>query len=126
MYKVASDRRQASLHHGKISDWINGDENLSVIDQIKQLQDGTRILQERIDACTDNKERARLGKEKFEVQKQLRALKDKWGFHRSTREGLAQFIVDAAREILTPSQYETIHRAAIRRFDIAQRVQEGA
>jgi hypothetical protein len=37
MYKVASDRRQSALHKGRIADWVNGDERLTIEQQYKQF-----------------------------------------------------------------------------------------
>lgn len=119
MYKVASDKRQSALRRGKLSDWVNGEERLSVEDQINQLKDGMRILEERI-ASASGDERKQLGAQKWEMQCQMTKIKKSAGIEKRNREGIAQYIVDAARELLTKSQFDLIYRRAVRDYDLAQ------
>lgn len=113
MYKVASDRRQAALHRGRPSDWVNGQERLSDADKIKQLQDGINILETRIRALAPgSEERKRLGKEKLALQTEISELRKQvmrevpleWRF----------FFVNEARRLLSRSQFDMIYNAAIR------------
>lgn len=117
MYKVASDRRQRSLHHGRPADWVNGAETLAPNDKLKQLQDGIKILQARIDA-TSGKELAALGQEKLAMQNDIAALRKQIG-----RPALEwkPFFVNEAKRILSESQFDLIYRSALRECELAQK-----
>jgi hypothetical protein len=120
MYKVASDRRQDALRRGKLSDWVNGEEVLSIADQVALLKNGMLILERRI-ATSAGEERKAFGLQKLEMQKKLTDLNRLAGYERRLREGIAQYIVDAARELLTKSQFELIYKRAQRDWDFAQK-----
>lgn len=110
MYKGASDGHQRALHHGRASDWINGEERLTGDDLLRQLRQTTQILEIRILALpVGSEERRALGREKNEVQlrlKNLRADKPK------APPDWKQHFVNEAKRILSASQFEMIERAA--------------
>jgi hypothetical protein len=123
MYKVASDGRQRALHHGKLSDWVNGEERLTAADQIQQMRDGLNVLQGRINAAT-GEERRLLGIQKYEMQTQLSALKKSHGVVKKQRDSLGEYIANAAREILTKSQFDLIYKRAVRDWDLARKLEQ--
>lgn len=110
MYKVASDSRQRSLHHGRPADWINGEERLSPADHLAQLRQGVQILEKRILALPKgSEERKRLGVEKNAMQLQIKAATadlpkppPDWKMH----------FVDEAKRLLSDSQWRMIEHAA--------------
>ena len=112
MYKVGSDKHQAALHRGKLADWVGGDFRLSPPDRLKQLQEGARILETRILALPPGAERSALGKEKFELQNELAALRKE--FSRSVPPDWKSHFVNEAKRILSASKWEMIYNAATR------------
>lgn len=117
MYKVASDRRQAGLHHGSPRDWVNGTEQLSAIDQLRQLQDGIKILEGRIQA-TDikSKDRVSLGLQKFQMQQEISALRKRANLERAVKQGFEQIFIEMAREMMPAVQFKIIFAATDREF----------
>lgn len=110
MYKVSSDKKQAALHHGRLSDWVNGEERLSEDDRRKQLQQSVKMLEDRIKATSPGSpERKRLGLEKLAVQDQLKELRD--ARPKAPVDWKAHFINEAHR-ILSSSQFEMVMNAA--------------
>jgi hypothetical protein len=116
MYKVASDKRQRGLHHGRPSDWVNGTEKMSTEDQYRQLKEGIRIIDRRILEST-GKERKKLALQKADMQDEIVAFKEKHGLKKKQMEGLPQYIADCAKEMLPKIQYEMILNAAKRAFE---------
>lgn len=108
MYKIASDKRQASLYRGKQSDWINGEERLSADDKLRQMQQGIKLLEARVLAAT-GEERKRLGREKMALQDEIKALRAV--MPKSPVEWKAHFVNEAKR-ILSESQFQMIFNAA--------------
>jgi hypothetical protein len=118
MYKVASDRRQRALHHGRPTDWVNGQEKLSPADQLRQMKDGLAILEGRIAATDDAAERRRLGMEKQQLQRDLTAFRAANGLQRKrgAPDGLHHLFVDVAKAMLPKVQFEMIWNATLREY----------
>lgn len=109
MYKIASDRRQSSLHRGRATDWISGDERLSPHDRLKQLQDGTKILDARILQAATPTEKKALGVEKLGLQNQIKDLRASLP---KAPPSWKEHFVNEAKRILSASQFQMIERAA--------------
>lgn len=123
MYKVASDNRQRALHHGKPADWVNGEEKLSVEDQLRQMRDGLRTIDTRILKATGNEKR-RLCVQKQDMQNELVAFRAKHGLERkqpASARSLDTIFVDFAKEMLPKVQFEMILNAAKRDLERRQK-----
>jgi hypothetical protein len=118
MYKIASDKRQAGLHHGRPADWVNGVEKLSVQDHFQQLKNGIRVLDKRIVEAT-GKDRKDLVKRKMDMQNELVAFKEKHGLERKERLGFNSVFIDCAKDMLPKVQFDMIMNAAKREFEKA-------
>lgn len=122
MYKVASDRRQTTLHRGRPSDWVNGEEVLTAERRLEQMKEGARILEARILASANSDpERTRLGQEKFKLQNEIKMLKAQLNIVKIARRSLGDVFVDMAKEILPKVQYEMVRNAALREHDRQQK-----
>lgn len=113
MYKVSSDKRQRSLHHGKLTDWVNGQEQLSPADQLEQMKEGMRIMHTRVAAAT-GRERRDLIIDQTRMEKEIADFRTKHGLARAQIPELPQYFVNCAKEILSPWQFEVIMNAAKR------------
>lgn len=110
MYKSASDGRQRVLHQGRPTDWINGEEKLSADDLLRQLQQQAKMLEDRIKAAPiGSEDRKRMGREKNEVQNQLKALR--YARPKAPPDWKKHFVNEAKR-ILSASQFEMVMNAA--------------
>lgn len=110
MYKGASDGHQRALHHGRPSDWLNGDERLAGDDLLRQLRQTAQLLETRILALPiGSKERRALGREKNEVQLKLKSLR---ADAPKPPPDWKQHFVNEAKRILSASQFEMIVNAA--------------
>lgn len=110
MYKVASDGRQRALHHGRPSDWINGEERLAPPDRLNQLRQGIKILEARILSLPKgSEERKRLGQEKQSIQSEIKAVTA--DMPKSPPDWKLHFI-DEAKRLLSDSQWRMIESAA--------------
>jgi hypothetical protein len=116
MYKVASDRRQTSLHRGTVADWVNGEERLTAAQRLEQMKEGVRILEDRCKSAIGD-ERKRLGIEKLALQHELTAFKKAMGMVNLARRDFPDLFRDVAREMLPKKQYEMIYNAAVREYD---------
>jgi len=112
MYKVASDKRQRSLHHGKLADWVNGVEQLSPVDQLQQLKEGLSILEKRI-LQSSGKERKELGIQKLAMQVEVSAIRKRAHLQREAVRGFEDTFIDCARTMLAPLQFKLITAAAM-------------
>lgn len=116
MYKVSSDKKQAALHRGRLSDWLNGEERLSVEDRFSQMREGVKILQERKRTATDE-ERRQIGIELRDLESKIAEYKKAFALVTRVERGIeARFIV-AAREMLPRATYEAIHAEARRSLE---------
>ncbi len=120
MYKVASDKRQRTLHHGKITDWVNGEEHLKPEEHLEQLKEGLRIMHIRV-AAAKGRERRDLIVDFHKMQNEIAVFRKKHALRRTQMPELPQFFVNCARELLTPSQFEVIMNMAKRDCERAQR-----
>lgn len=116
MYKTASDKKQAGLHHGKPSDWVNGTEQLSIQDQFQQLKDGMRVMDRRI-VLAVGKERSDLVRRKIEMEAEIVAFKRKHDLYPKDRLGFNNVFTSCAQEMLPKVQFDMIMNAAKREFD---------
>jgi hypothetical protein len=114
MYKISSDKKQTALHRGKITDWMNGKENLSIKDQFELMKRGIQIFESRLLRETDKEERKRLGLEKLALQNELTKFRKLNRIEQDSRDGLAGAFIRVAKEMLGKTQYELILRAAER------------
>lgn len=115
MYKVSSDRRQSALSRGRLADWITNNDRPSIEEQLRQLREGVNIIDARISKAS-GEEKRELGRQKWAMQQELTLLRKKCGLERKTKDGLSQFVVDAAREMLSKIQFDMIYRAAERKY----------
>ena len=120
MYKVASDKRQAALHHGSgLKDWIgDGQEHLTLAEQYQNLIRVHDNLYERMCAEKDPIKRKELGVKKLQAQNDLSEIKAKLKLE-NTRQWLTnrtfeECFVQVAREMLLPAQFKAMMNAAER------------
>lgn len=116
MYKVASDNRQRALHQGAPRDWVNGEEKLSLEDQLAQLVEGINIIQDRILLLPKGEERTELGRQKLALQQKVGPLRKLVGRERVCKQGIDQVFITTAREMLPKVQFQIIWRAAEREY----------
>jgi thiamine kinase-like enzyme len=119
MYKIASDKRQSSLHHGRgLSDWIGeGEENLTGKEKRANIIRVLNNLQERIDSHPKgSEERKKLGLQKLELQNQLNDLSKAMKAENLSvaAKDLGFCFLEVAREQLLPAQFRAILAAARR------------
>ena len=133
MYKVASDRRQISLHRGRPADWVNGEQNLSLFHQYEGLKLQDQQLMARINALpAGSEERRQLGKERQELCARMKAMKPSLHADKisNARGNVAECFVEIAKEMLPPGQFKAFYAAAKRRRDEhlerAQKIREQA
>lgn len=121
MYKGAADKRQTILHRGRPADWVNGEERLTGLDLMRQLQDEIRILEGRIMASCSEEERRALGLQKHQAQERIAELRRSGvGKHRT---GIETCFMQLAKEMLPKMQYLAIEGAARREFARRQQAQ---
>jgi hypothetical protein len=122
MYKVASDKRQAALHRGRLADWIDGEEaqveTRSAHQQWLDLKVAFRSLEARLHALPKNsKERKELGLQKRVMQNEITALAKRAQGERISRRGMNRYFVQIAREHLYPAQFKAMWAAANKLYD---------
>ena len=120
MYKVASDGRQRALHHGKLADWANGEERLSLEDQLNQKLDGLKILEARILSMPKSPERSELGRQKLALQGEIGAFRKRIGRVRVAREGIEHIFLSLAKEMLSRPQFNAVWQCAVREHEKRQ------
>lgn len=125
MYKVSSDRRQVTLHRGRPSDWVNGEERQSPEERLRQAKEAIAIYEDRIKAAL-GEEKARLGREKFQIQCELIELKKLVGLEKTAGRSLAEFFMDAAREELSKFQFALLTKFANEKANAAKSQYESA
>jgi hypothetical protein len=112
MYKVSSDKRQESLHRGRPGDWINGQsEQLSGNDLFRQLQEETRILENRIKQSLDKSERRDLSLQRVAAQNKISEMR-KLGYGKKRPHEISHIFMRLAFEMLPKIQYQIIRDAA--------------
>lgn len=112
MYKISSDKRQASLHRGRPGDWVNSQpEQLSGEDLLRQLQEETRILENRIKESADKIERKALGLQRLEAQKKISEMR-KLGYGKKRPHKISDIFMRLAFEMLPKVKYQIIRDAA--------------
>lgn len=119
MYKVASDKRQAGLHHGKPADWVNGVEKLSPHDRLRQLGDGIRILNSRIIESHGKPGKRKLILEKTRMEAEVALLRRELGVERkgAPMDNFGQMFVECSKQILSPVQFNIIKAATKRELE---------
>lgn len=119
MYKLASDRAQASRDHGRLADWIvTGPEHLTLEQQFRQTQDEVNILEARCLALPKHsEERTAMGLLKFDAQNRLSALKKQVKPHRMNLQGLPGVFMRIAREMLSKTEFQMILSVAQKTHD---------
>ena len=117
MYKAGSDRHMTSLHRGRPSDWVNGQERLSNADQLLQMQDGVRILEERMKVAPWGEARRTLGREKLALQLEISKFRKLVHMERQANQGIGEIFMTMAREMLPKVQFELILGATHRELD---------
>jgi hypothetical protein len=117
VYKVASDRRQSSLRHGRLSDWVNGEEWQSAETRLRQMQEGTKIIEARILSTPEGDERRSLGLQKRDLQNEIREFRKAMHMVRQAKRGLEETFMDCAKQTLPRIQFELILKMANRELD---------
>jgi hypothetical protein len=121
MYKVASDRRQKVLHQGTPRDWVNGTEQLSSEEQLRQLKEGLSILEDRIKNA-GRSEKKELGLRKLAMQTEISELRQRAHLRRQAIRGFEETFIDCARTMLAPLQFKLISAAAM--TEVKRRIAE--
>jgi hypothetical protein len=122
MYKVASDKRQAALHRGRLADWIDGEEaqveTRSARQQWLDLKVAFRSLEARMQALPKkSKQRKELGLQKRAMQNEITALAKRAHGEHIGRRGINRYFVQIAREQLYPAQFKGMWAAANKLYD---------
>lgn len=117
MYKVASDKRQRGLHHGKPADWVNGAEQMSIADQFQQKKDEMNMLIQKMEAAVGTPERKEFGRQKLALQNEMSAFRKLLGKEKLKADGYEQVFIQVAKELLSPVQYRTISQATFRELE---------
>ncbi len=118
MYKVASDKKQSALHHGKgIADWMgDGQEHLTLSERHQNLIRVHDNLYERICATEDRIERKELGVKKQQIQNEISEIKKKLKLENTrnhlTNRTFEECFIQVAREQLLPAQFKAMMKAA--------------
>lgn len=120
MYKVASDKRQTALHHGKgLSDWVgDGVENLTRLEKYENLVRALNNLDQRIQALPKGSaDRKKLGIQKLEMQNELSAMKTGLKAQNLSDVSFEWCFFQICQEQLLPAQFRALVKAAYRLRD---------
>lgn len=120
MYKVASDRRQSSLHHGSgLADWMGcGAENFSAIEKYGNLVRALNNLDQRIQQLPKGSaDRKKLGLQKQEMQNEISTMKTGLKAQNLSNVSVEWCFFQICREQLLPAQFKSLVKAAYRLMD---------
>ena len=110
MYKAGVDRRQTALHRGQLRDWIGaGAVHKNDEERRADIIRAMKAVEAELLACTDKSTRKALGLKKLELQQAASAIRPK-----RKREGMADFICQACKELLPKGTWDAIQLRAAR------------
>jgi hypothetical protein len=113
MYKIASDKRQASLHRGSLKDWLgDGAEHLTRKEQYDNLKRVVNNLNQRILALPHGPERKALGAQKLKIQLKLKTIKDEVKAENISNQHLGDYFMRAAFDRIQHGLFMAIKAAA--------------
>ena len=122
MYKVASDKRQAALHRGRLADWVDGEEAQQETRTIHEQYHDLKVAIQSLEAhylkipkdAEHKKERKEIALKLTRLQEDLSPLHKAVKADNLKRNGIADYFMTIAKEQLYPAQFKAMRAAAER------------